>query len=104
MQFCTRRGTYALTAQSSGSVATGRTLRRASTFPEEGRARTTRRRVRRPNPRAAEILRDSMVTHCERPLKALMRGSKRGEPAAIILALIVGLQLFRGVIGNKACS
>jgi hypothetical protein len=45
-----------------------------------------------------------MVTHCERPLKALMRGSKRGEPAAIILALIVGLQLFRGVIGNKACS
>lgn len=31
-------------------------------------------------------------------------GPKRGERAAIILALIVGLQLFRKVIGNKALA
>ena len=33
-----------------------------------------------------------------------MRGPKRGERAAIILALIVGLQLFHKVIGNKALA
>jgi AcrR family transcriptional regulator len=57
-----------------------------------------------PNPRAAEILRDRIAHHCERPLKSAMRGPKRGERAAIILALIVGLQLFRKVIGNKALA
>src|ERR1700680_509352 len=57
-----------------------------------------------PNPRAAAILRDSIASHCELPLKSLMRGRKRGERAAIILALIVGLQLFRKVIGNKALA
>lgn len=57
-----------------------------------------------PNPRAAEILREIIASHCERPLKALMRGPKRGERAAIILALIVGLQLFHKVIGNKALA
>jgi AcrR family transcriptional regulator len=57
-----------------------------------------------PNPRAAEILRESIASHCEQPLKSLMRGPKRGERAAIILALIVGLQLFRKVIGNKALA
>jgi AcrR family transcriptional regulator len=57
-----------------------------------------------PNPRAAEILRERIAHHCERPLKSAMRGPKRGERAAIILALIVGLQLFRKVIGNKALA
>ncbi len=57
-----------------------------------------------PNPRAAQILRESIASHCELPLKSLMRGPKRGERAAIILALIVGLQLFRKVIGNKALA
>lgn len=33
-----------------------------------------------------------------------MRGPKRGERAAIILALIVGLQLFHKVIGNQALT
>jgi hypothetical protein len=33
-----------------------------------------------------------------------MRGPKRSERAAIILALIVGLQLFHKVIGNKALA
>jgi AcrR family transcriptional regulator len=57
-----------------------------------------------PNPRAAEILREHIARHCERPLKSLMRGPKRGERAAIILALIVGLQLFHKVIGNRALA
>jgi AcrR family transcriptional regulator len=47
-----------------------------------------------PNPRAAAILRDNISRHCERPLKSFMRGRKKGERAAIVLALIVGLQLF----------
>jgi AcrR family transcriptional regulator len=57
-----------------------------------------------PNPRAAEILRDNIARHCEQPMKSLIRGPKRGERAAIILALIVGLQLFHKVIGNKALA
>lgn len=57
-----------------------------------------------PNPRAAAILRDHIASHCEQPLKSLMRGPKRGERAAIILALIVGLQFFHKVIGNKALA
>jgi AcrR family transcriptional regulator len=57
-----------------------------------------------PNASAAEILRDHIARHCERPLKSLMRGPKRGERAAIILALIVGLQFFHKVIGNKALA
>jgi AcrR family transcriptional regulator len=57
-----------------------------------------------PNPRAAAILRDRIASHCEHPLKSVMRGPKRGERAAIILALLVGLQLFHKVIGNKALA
>jgi AcrR family transcriptional regulator len=57
-----------------------------------------------PNPRAAAILREGIARHCERPLKTLMRGPKKGERAAIILALIVGLQLFHRVIGNEALA
>src|ERR1700730_15469317 len=54
-----------------------------------------------PNPRAAQILRDNIARHCERPLKSFMRGPKRGERAAIVLALIVGLQLFHKVIADQ---
>jgi AcrR family transcriptional regulator len=57
-----------------------------------------------PNPRAAEILRDNIARHCEQPLKSFMRGRKKAERAAIVLALIVGLQLFHKVIGNKALA
>jgi AcrR family transcriptional regulator len=57
-----------------------------------------------PNPRAAEILRDSIARHFERPLKSLLRGPRAGERAAMILAVVAGLSLFRTVIGSKALA
>jgi AcrR family transcriptional regulator len=57
-----------------------------------------------PNPRAAEILRDSIARQFERPLKALLQGPKAGERAAMILAMIAGFQLLRRVIGSKALA
>jgi AcrR family transcriptional regulator len=57
-----------------------------------------------PNPRAAEILRDSIARHFERPLKSLLMGPGSSERAAMILAFIAGLQLFRKVIGSKALT
>lgn len=57
-----------------------------------------------PNPRAAEILRESIVRHFERPLKSLLMGPSASERAAMILAFIAGLQLFRKVIGSKALT
>jgi len=57
-----------------------------------------------PNPRAAEILRDSIARHFERPLKALLRGPRASERAALILAVVSGLTLFREVIGSKALT
>ena len=57
-----------------------------------------------PNPRAAEILRDSIARHFERPLKSLLRGPRAGERAALIIAVIAGLSLFRTVIGSKALA
>jgi len=57
-----------------------------------------------PNPRAAEILRDSIARHFEQPLKASLKGPRAGERAAMMLALAVGLQLFRRVIGSKALA
>jgi len=55
-----------------------------------------------PNPRAAEILRENIARHIERPLKASLPGPNASERAAMILALVVGFQLFRKVIGSKA--
>jgi AcrR family transcriptional regulator len=55
-----------------------------------------------PNPRAAEILRQNIARHFERLLKASLSGPNAGERAAMILALVVGFQLFRKVIGSKA--
>jgi AcrR family transcriptional regulator len=57
-----------------------------------------------PNPRAAEILRDSIARHFERPLKSSLRGPRAGERAAMILAVVAGLSLFRRVIGSKALA
>jgi AcrR family transcriptional regulator len=57
-----------------------------------------------PNPRAAQIMRDSIARHFERPLKSLLRGPRAGERAAMILALVSGLTLFREVLGSKALA
>jgi len=57
-----------------------------------------------PTPRAAEILRESIARHIERPLKASLPGPKASERAAMILALVGGFQLFRKVIGSKALA
>jgi AcrR family transcriptional regulator len=57
-----------------------------------------------PNPRAAEILRDSIARHFEQPLKSLLQGPRAGERAAMILAVVTGLSLFRKVIGSKALA
>jgi AcrR family transcriptional regulator len=57
-----------------------------------------------PNPRAAQILRESIARHFERPLKSLLKGPWASERAAMILAVISGLQLFRKVIGSKALT
>jgi AcrR family transcriptional regulator len=57
-----------------------------------------------PNPRAAEMLRESIARHFERPLKSSLTGPWAGERAAMILAFIAGLQLFRKVIGSKALT
>jgi AcrR family transcriptional regulator len=54
-----------------------------------------------PNPRAAEILRENIARHFERPLKASLPGPYASERAAMILALVVGFKLFRNVIGSK---
>jgi AcrR family transcriptional regulator len=57
-----------------------------------------------PNPRAAEILRDSIAQHFERPLKSLLTGPSASERAVMILAFISGLQLFRKVLASKALN
>jgi AcrR family transcriptional regulator len=55
-----------------------------------------------PNSRAAEILRENIARLFERPLKASLPGPNASERAAMILALVVGFQLFHKVIGSKA--
>jgi hypothetical protein len=57
-----------------------------------------------PNPRAADILRDGLARHCERPLKALLQGPRASERAAMILALATGFHFFRKVIGTRALA
>ena len=57
-----------------------------------------------PNPRAAEILRDSIAQHFERPLKSLLTGPSASARATMILAFISGLQLFRKVLASKALT
>jgi AcrR family transcriptional regulator len=57
-----------------------------------------------PNPRAAEILRESIARHYEQPLRDLLQGPKAGQRAAMILALIVGFALWRKILGSKALA
>jgi len=57
-----------------------------------------------PNPRAAEILRESIARRFERPLTAALQGPKASQRAAMILAVILGFQLMRKVIGIKALA
>jgi len=57
-----------------------------------------------PNPRAAEILRESIVSHCEGQLESLLDGPRASERAALILAVITGLKLFRNVVGSKSLA
>jgi AcrR family transcriptional regulator len=57
-----------------------------------------------PNPRAADILRDSLARHFERPLKALLQGPRASERAAMIFALATGFAFYRRVIGTKALA
>jgi len=56
------------------------------------------------NPRAATILRDSIASHFERPLRSALTGRNANERAAMILSFFAGLQLFRKVIGAKALT
>ena len=57
-----------------------------------------------PNPRAAEILRKSIVSYCERQLESLLEGPRASERGAMILAVITGMKLFRNVVGSKALA
>jgi hypothetical protein len=57
-----------------------------------------------PNPRATEILRESIARYFEQPLKASLRGPKASERAAMILALVIGFQMIRRVIASKALA
>ena len=57
-----------------------------------------------PNPRAAEILRESIARRFERPLTAVLQGPNASQRAAMILAAILGIQLMRKVIGIKALA
>jgi AcrR family transcriptional regulator len=57
-----------------------------------------------PNPRAAQILRESIARQFERPLRASLRGPKASERAAMILAIIAGFLLMRQIIGSKALT
>ena len=55
-----------------------------------------------PNPRAAEILREHITRHYERPLQALLHGPRTAQRAAMIGAILAGLRLWLKVIGSKA--
>jgi AcrR family transcriptional regulator len=57
-----------------------------------------------PNPRAADILRDGLARHFERPLTALLQGPRASERAAMIFALATGFAFYRRVIGAKALA
>ncbi|MBP0582038.1 TetR family transcriptional regulator [Labrys sp. LIt4] len=56
------------------------------------------------NPRAAEILRETVTAQLERPLAAGLAGKDRPERAALFLALIAGVALMRDVIASSALA
>jgi AcrR family transcriptional regulator len=55
-----------------------------------------------PNPRAAQILRETLTSHFERPLKSVLRGPRAAERAAMILAVFMGVSLSRKILGTNA--
>jgi AcrR family transcriptional regulator len=57
-----------------------------------------------PNPRAAEILRESIARRFEGPLQALLPGPNASKRAATILALMIGFSLYRKVLRSKALA
>jgi AcrR family transcriptional regulator len=56
------------------------------------------------NPRAAELLRDSIDRHFEHYLAALLPGAEANERAGLFLCLIAGFQLLRNVLGSRALA
>lgn len=56
------------------------------------------------NPRAAEILRETVTAQLERPLAAGLPGKDRPERAALFLALIAGVALMRDVIASTSLT
>lgn len=56
------------------------------------------------NPRAADILRDSIERHFEQHLAALLPGADTHERVALFLSLIAGFQLMHNVLGSTAIT
>jgi AcrR family transcriptional regulator len=56
------------------------------------------------NPRATEILRDSIDRHFQQRLAALLPGTKSNERAALFLCVVAGFQLMRNVLDNPALA
>lgn len=56
------------------------------------------------NPRAAQIMRDSIARHFESPLIERLQGRNKKERAALFLAVIAGFQLMRKVLANHALA
>lgn len=56
------------------------------------------------NPRAAAILRDGLARHVERPLAAALPGPDADGRAGLVLALALGVQVLRGVLGSAALA
>jgi hypothetical protein len=56
------------------------------------------------NPRAADILRDSIEQHFEQHLAALLPGADTHERVALFLSLVAGFQLMHNVLGSTATT
>lgn len=56
------------------------------------------------NPRAAEILRDCLARHVERPLAGLLPGSDPDARATLMVALALGFQFMRTVLGSATLA
>lgn len=54
------------------------------------------------NVRAAEIIRESIERHFERPLATSLSGTEVRVRAALFLAVIAGYQLFKNIIASAA--
>jgi AcrR family transcriptional regulator len=56
------------------------------------------------NPRAADILRDSIERHFEQHLSAMLPGVDTHERVALFLSLIAGFELMHDVLGSTAIT